>query len=150
MGNNVAWVKSNKMNWTANKIRITFTSFSLSVFPYLVACAVRYFCVARRRRRRSSRESVPEPGFTPWTIPPWPPWPPFAIPLSLSLRIAKFLFFAFVSFAQINVRCRGITNLRLGWRLRLQQAAMGSRASLSIVFESYKIFSIHTSHLPLR
>lgn len=38
---------------------------------YLVACAVRYFCVALLRRRLSSLERVPAPGApTPFTTTP--------------------------------------------------------------------------------
>lgn len=48
-------------------------------FFYLVACAVRYFCVALLRRRLSSLERVPAPGApTPFTTTPCPPFAIFS------------------------------------------------------------------------
>lgn len=48
-------------------------------FLYLVACAVRYFCVALLRRRLSSLERVPAPGApTPFTTTPCPPFAIFS------------------------------------------------------------------------
>lgn len=50
--------------------------------PHLVACAVRYFCVALLLLRLSSLDKVPETGApTPFMT---TPWPPFAIETALS------------------------------------------------------------------